>query len=46
MSNSSRREFTKKSLLLALGPIAGENAFFLCSSIGHACGASKCWQRV
>ena len=27
MSNSSRREFTKKSLLLALGPIAGESAF-------------------
>jgi len=28
MSNSSRREFTKKSLLLALGPIAPENALF------------------
>src|SRR5580704_18744140 len=27
LSNSSRREFTKKSLLLALGPIAGESAF-------------------
>jgi haloacetate dehalogenase len=28
MSNSSRREFTKKSLLLALGPVAGESARF------------------
>src|SRR3984893_16653426 len=28
MSNSSRREFTKKSLLLALGPVAAENALF------------------
>jgi len=28
MSHSSRREFTKKSLLLALGPAAAENAFF------------------
>ncbi len=28
MSNSSRREFTKKSLLFALGPVAAENAFF------------------
>jgi haloacetate dehalogenase len=28
MSNSSRREFTKKSLLLALGPVAAESAFF------------------
>jgi haloacetate dehalogenase len=28
MSNSSRREFTKKSLLLALGPVAAENVLF------------------
>jgi haloacetate dehalogenase len=28
MSNSSRREFTKNSLLLALGPVAAENALF------------------
>src|ERR1700720_2941092 len=28
MSNASRREFTKKSLLLALGPVAAESAFF------------------
>lgn len=28
VSNSSRREFTKKSLLLALGPVAAENALF------------------
>ncbi len=28
MSNSSRREFTKKSLLFALGPVAAESAFF------------------
>jgi haloacetate dehalogenase len=28
MSNPSRREFTKKSLLLALGPVAAESAFF------------------
>lgn len=28
MSNSSRREFTKKSLLLALGPVAAENLLF------------------
>src|SRR5579863_8725546 len=28
MSNSSRREFAKKSLLLALGPVAAENALF------------------
>jgi haloacetate dehalogenase len=28
MSNPSRREFTKKSLLLALGPVAAERAFF------------------
>ena len=31
MSNSSRREFTKKSLLLALGPVAAENALFYCA---------------
>jgi len=28
MSDTSRREFAKKSLLLALGPVAAENAFF------------------
>jgi haloacetate dehalogenase len=28
MSDSSRREFAKKSLLLALGPVAAKNAFF------------------
>src|SRR5690348_11702854 len=28
MSNPTRREFTKKSLLLALGPVAAESAFF------------------
>ena len=28
MSNSSRREFTKKSLLLALGPVAAESGLF------------------
>ena len=28
MSSSSRREFTKKSLLLALGPVAAENTLF------------------
>jgi haloacetate dehalogenase len=28
MPDSTRREFTKKSLLLALGPVAGENALF------------------
>jgi haloacetate dehalogenase len=28
MSNSSRREFTKKSLLLALGPVAAEHTLF------------------
>ena len=28
MSNSSRREFTKNSLMLALGPVASENALF------------------
>jgi len=28
MSNPSRREFTKKSLLFALGPVAAESAFF------------------
>ena len=28
MSNPSRREFTKNSLLLALGPVAAESAFF------------------
>ena len=28
MSDSSRREFTKKSLLLALGPVAAENVLF------------------
>jgi haloacetate dehalogenase len=28
MSNPSRREFTKKSLLLALGPMAAESGFF------------------
>src|SRR5437588_9906753 len=37
MSESSRREFTKKSLLFALGPVAVESAFF--SSPPPAIGA-------
>ena len=35
MSSSSRREFTKKSLLLALGPVAGESAI-LSSPLSNA----------
>lgn len=36
MSNPTRREFTKQSLLLAFGPVAAESAFFSSSSFSAA----------